>query len=253
MKLFLYTIAFLMAVVLSHRGGSLLYGQLNKQVGRTPVTITYKTTSFESPGRVFLIVEHYRSDGSVARAVNSGNDLLYPRIDVTDLLTKRAFVKDPVIKAYDEFPLTQATYDMLAQSAKTCEAAMGLTGKCMPLGNEQFLGHTVQRATLPMSKEGQRMELLLAPGFNFLPLKRSLWKGDKLSSETIALSVITGEPEGGVFTIPADYSKAASSSDFLSKGQVARSAEPGFDGVSGPQFDQRMNEKRQSAEGRLVK
>jgi hypothetical protein len=237
-----------------YRGGSYLYGQLNQQSGRKPVTITYKATTFGKPERVSVFTDYYRADGSVARAVYTGTDYASPRIEVTDLSAKRLFVKDSATKSFDEFPLRQVTYNQLSHSPTNCEAALASeNAQCSALGGDQILGHAVQKATTFIEKDNGRMEFQLAPAFNFVPLKLSFWKGQQQGSETVAVNIVEGEPDAGVFLLPSEYKRATSSSGFLDDGQKARGVEHSFTADDAQKFDQLMDNKRKSVEHERVK
>jgi len=171
--------------------------ELSGQPSRKPVTVTYKTTSFGTPERVSYLTEFHRAEGSVARAVHSDLDSAAILVEVSDLATKRLVINDAASRTYQESPLPPRPYAAPA----SCEAAVpGPRARCFAPGEERMLGQTVQRATLLLENDRGRMEFSLAPDLNFLPLRMTFWRGSQKVSEMVAVRIVAGDPDAGVFS-----------------------------------------------------
>lgn len=193
------TVPAIVMLFCAYWGGPGVYGQPT----RRPVTITYQSTSFGTPERVSYFTDSYRADGSKARAVHSELGGAATHVEVSDPALKRVRIIDAASRTAHELPLPPRQVAALSTVPANCEAAVpGPRTRCAAPGNERMLGQAVQRATTYLENDQGRMEFLLAPDLNYRPLRMTFWKGYRKVSEMVAVRIVEGDPDAGVFLLP---------------------------------------------------
>jgi hypothetical protein len=215
---------------------------------RQPVTITMQSSSPSNPGRVLLVTESHREDGSLATSAATPGAAAQPLLDVIDLAARRHFVKDPLTGLYDEMALSPQTIRRHAAAPATCEEAAGPGARCDAAADIRILGYPVQRAVLTMrNRGGQTLELFLAPDLGYLPLKRVSRRGDQVLSEVVAVSITPGSPDPSLFALPPHFQRAASSSQFLMAVEKARGESSSLTPDAAARLDAMQNAKQRVA------
>ena len=205
MKVITKTLVAAIAVVaVGYWGSRLLHAQIRSAFRIPPLTIAFESLS--SGGVSRELWEAYRRDS-------------YPSlIEVTDITRGRYFVKDPLTKYFDEFPFVSALKIPLLQPPTSCREAVGPRGSCgADMGDPNaLLGQRVEWGSLPVA-DGTALKLGFASDLGFLPLFRQKpSRGDDKPSTIQATSIIHGDPDPALFTLPDDYVKARSSAEFMS-------------------------------------
>lgn len=215
-------------------------------VGRVPVTVVYESKL--PSGESIFHTYSYRSDGSVAQSVLLGGDTQAAPVDVYDVTNKRHFIKDPATKMIDAFPISQESYDAHRLSPRTCEAAFR-AATCEPVGSDSVLGYRVQKVTItPSNRPGLVYEEYLAPGLSYITLQKIRRQNGEVSATTRAISIRVGEPDSATFELPADYTTAKQSSEFITEMQVKRGRPNPYTPESRQKFDELQQQKRIATE-----
>jgi len=231
-------------MLLGHFGTSHLRAQSSTTTKIVPVTLTSVATNVSTPERPLTVVDRFHSNGSLAKTATLPQSSALPRIYVVDTQAKRQYVKDTLLRAYDEAVLTESEYDRRILAPATCKTALPPGALCTPIGNETHLGYRVQKARMSDSRHPDDfVEVWLAPDLNFAQMKRLQFKAGIQVAEIQVINVLLGEPDAEFFELPADYKKYASSSQFLTDGEKLRGEDSGWTSETANRFDEMQRRK----------
>jgi hypothetical protein len=228
-----------------------LKSQSGTKTGHIPLVVEYEIK--DAMNNVIRETHYYRADGSVAQSIAMNGDSR-PQVHVVDLTAKRTFLKDPITKLYDEFPLTTRLYNSHLHVPTVCEKATIKAEKCHPIGSEELLGYKLQKVTASISNEpGAATEMYLAPELDFIEMLRYFRNADgKITFSKRAISIQKVNPDASVFELPADFTKVSLPSELISAGEVARNRpDPNVNAEHRQKFDEAQMTKRANQKDRV--
>ncbi len=204
-----------LVVSFGYWGSRFLHAQLSSVARIPPVTIAFEAYS---AGGTMELVEAYRDDGSKALSSHQAGNPYPPLVEVTDITRGRYFVKDSLTKYFDEVPFVSSLKTPLLQRPLTCSEAVGPSGSCgVTSGDLSILvGERIEWGSITIS-DGTVLRIAFARDLGFLPLFRQKpARGTGKMSTVQATSIVRGDPDPALFTLPDDYIKAKSSAEFMS-------------------------------------
>jgi hypothetical protein len=181
-------------------------GKLRAQGESAAFTVEYlnksydRTTNSEVTSRV--IVYARRSDGSYVELTLRVNNEPRGVKRVVDTASWRAIAVDPLTRSTTTYRLTEAEVRHLQAPRGACTEHPGLT--LDPTAQHPILGYDVVHFTGKLPGSEHSIEKWYAPALNCL-LLRAEWYTDGFRNTQVTSSIVLGEPDASLYTIPGDY------------------------------------------------